>query len=156
MRRAAGEDEGGEEPDQPGEGEVAAPQQQEQEHRGHRHVGEAHGEVGPEVDDVRQLPLGHRVDPVPDPLQRAHGAEPRRRLVDVPAQPALALAGLADQVDQAQRLHLVGAAGDAVLDQAARLLRAELALQEALRPHAGKEVEQDLGQAELGAALGHH
>jgi hypothetical protein len=78
-----------------------------------------------------------------------------RAVVDVVAHRGLALAGLGQHVHDAHRVQLLGRVEAAGHDHLLRLHLADPAGQEAVGAHAGEEVEEDLGQAELHLPLGH-
>jgi hypothetical protein len=118
-------------------------------------LAQAQRDLDPDVDDVDELGLAQRIGAVPHTLEREVGGEAPGALAHELAQGCLALARLADEVHEAQRVQLVGAAGPPVLDQRPRHALADAAAQQAVGAHAREQVEQDLGQAELRAPLGH-
>ena len=112
--------------------------------------------VHPDLRDRDEFLVGHRVDDLAHAVHRVVGVAAFLVAADEVLDGVLAVPVLDHEVDQSQFVHAAGGHQLAAHDDALGDVRAQAPDQEAVGAHAGDQVEQHLGQAELGALLGDH
>lgn len=112
--------------------------------------------IHPDLRDRDEFLVGHRVDDLFQAIHRVVGVAALLVAADEMFDRMLAVSVLDHDVDQSQLQHATGGHQLAAHDDALGDVRAQAPDEEAVGAHAGDQVEQHLGQAELGALLGNH
>src|SRR5712691_1224015 len=114
---------------------------------------EPQGRLDPDFRHVLELFERERIDAAANLADAAVRAMTPGVARDVMADDVFALAVFGDHVDEAHFMKLVRAVNAAAQDQAFGPCRVELARQQTVGPHSGKQVEQDLGKTQFRTLL---
>ena len=108
----------------------------------------------PDAGDGHQFLVSHRTDHVLDPVHGPVGVAAALAVAHQFLDGHFTLPLLHHQIDQPQVEHVLGGEGFATGHQPARGRQIGATNQEAVGSHTGDEIEEDLGQSELGVPLG--